>query len=155
MEDQTVKSTKSVKSLKLQKELDEAQVQYKRVLADYQNLERRSRDEKIEVIKFAGRNLIEKFLPILDHLELAARHINDKGLDMVITQFKNLLSEEGVEAIKTEGEIFDPSTMDCIEVVDGPKDMVVSTSLTGYQLNGSVIRHAKVNVGNGSTTNSN
>jgi molecular chaperone GrpE len=155
MDDQTVKSTKGVKLSKLQTELENAQTQYKRVLADYQNLERRSRDEKIEVIKFANRNLIEKFLPIIDHLELAAKHIDDKGLGMVITQFRNLLLEEGVEVIKTEGEVFDPSTMDCIEVVEGPKDTVTKTLLTGYQLNGTVIRHAKVNVGNGSVQNSN
>lgn len=155
MEDKNVKSTKSAKLNKLQSELDTAQIQYKRVLADYQNLERRSQSEKVEVIKFANRNLIEKFLPIIDHLELAAGHINDKGLDMVITQFKNLLLEEGIEAIKTEGEVFDPSTMDCIEVVDGPKDIVTKTLLKGYQLAGTVIRHAKVNVGNGNTQNSN
>jgi molecular chaperone GrpE len=153
MEDKIKKTTKNPKLEELQNKLDEAEIKYKRVLADYQNLERRSRDEKVEIIKFASRNLLERFIPVLDHLQLAQTHLNDKGLEMVIAQYKTTLEEEGVTVIDTNNTTFDPSTMECVEVVDGPKDQVTKTLQVGYQLNGSVIRHAKVNVGNGNAKN--
>src|SRR3990167_3281630 len=84
------------------KQLEE---QLKRALADYQNLERRVEEERKLLGQLSSAILIEKFLPVLDNLENAKKHLDDQGLEMVINQFKDILKTEGVEEIVAEGKI--------------------------------------------------
>lgn len=123
---------------------------YRRALADYQNQERRHKEAQSQIVALASASLIEKLLPSLDSLQTAQKHINDKGLQMVIDQIFSVLSQEGLEEIKTDGQVFDPFSMDCSEIVSGEKDMVVETIHKGYLLSGKVLRPAKVKVGSGS-----
>jgi len=119
-----------------------------RTLADYQNQERRHKGLEVQMVKNASGKIIEKLLTILDSLELAQSHLKDKGLQMVIDQTNNLLQSEGLQIIDTDSQDFDPYTMDCTEIVEGPKDKVVETVSRGYTLYEKVLRPAKVKVGN-------
>ncbi len=49
----------------LQKEMDEVTNNWKRALADYQNLEKRTQEEKLNFAQFANSQLVLKLLPIL------------------------------------------------------------------------------------------
>jgi molecular chaperone GrpE len=122
--------------------------QLKRALADYHNLERRVDEERRLLAQLSSAILIEKFLPVLDNLENAQKHLNDQGLEIVIKQFKNVLTEEGVEEIAAEGAQFDPHFHEATEVVESQKDgLVVKVIRKGYKIDSKVIRPAQVAVG--------
>lgn len=133
----------------LQSKIAELESSYKRVLADYQNQERRHKEMEIQVVKFAQASLVEKILLSLDSLEMAQSHLKDKGLQMVLDQLTKTLQSEGLETIIADGKTFDPNTMDCLDLVGGEKDVVVETISKGYLLYDKVLRPAKVKVGNG------
>ena len=122
---------------------------YRRALADYQNQERRNKEAQSLMVAMANAALIEKLLLPLDSLEIAQKHLKDQGLQMIISQIFSVLSQEGLEEIKTDDQEFDPVTMDCSEIVAGPKNIVVETVSKGYYLSEKVLRPAKVKVGSG------
>lgn len=115
----------------------------KRILADYQNLQRRSQEERMAFIKMANKDLCEAILQPLGHLSLAAASIKDRGLDMVVGQFWKELQNFGLVEIEVMGKEFDLKTM---EVVDkkGDGEKVVEIVRKGFMLNGEVIQHAQV-----------
>jgi molecular chaperone GrpE len=121
--------------------------QLKRSLADYQNLQRRTKEEKGTWIRSANRDLILKFLPILDTLFLAQKHLQDKGLELGIDQFIKLLDQEGVKRIETVEKDFDPMTMEAVSTMVGQKGKVLEESRAGYMLYDTIIRSAQVIVG--------
>lgn len=123
------------------------EVQIKRTLADYQNLEKRTFDEKREWIRSGNKDLILKLLPVLDILMLAAKHIKDQGLDLSIQQFLDVLANEGVKKIETVGKDFDPHTMECVEIIEGEDNKVLDELRVGFTLNEKVLRPAQVKVG--------
>ncbi|MDQ3008621.1 MAG: nucleotide exchange factor GrpE [bacterium] len=129
-----------------QEALIAAQESERRSLADYQNLVRRTQADRIKMAKMANQELVVALLQPLDHLELAAKQINDQGLTMVVTQLWQTLNQQGLEKLDIDGKKFDPVLM---EVVDknGEGDVVTSVLQQGYQLNGEVIQPAKVVVG--------
>lgn len=122
---------------------------WKRALADYDNLQKRIGREKEEFVKFANAALLDKLLTVLDSLEQAEKHLKDEGLKMSLDQFRTVLQSEGVIEIKAMGQKFDAETMDCAEVVRGPKNVVMKVINKGYKLNNYVLRPAKVEVGQG------
>lgn len=143
-----VKKT-SQKNSALEIKIAELENNYKRVLADYQNQQRRHQQLQVEMVSMANASLIEKLLSVLDSLELAQKHLDDTGLEMIINQTKNLLKDEGLEEVASDNQEFDPLSMDCAEVVVGKKNQVIETVLKGYILSGKVLRPAKVKVGSG------
>lgn len=123
----------------------ELENQLKRALADYQNLERRVAQERQLLSQLSSALIIEKFLPVLDNLESAQAHLNDQGLALVIKQFKDILSSEGVAEIDPTGAQFDPNSHEAAEVVEGEKDnTIVKVLAKGYKMEDRVIRPAKV-----------
>mgnify|MGYP003395389464 CR=1 FL=1 len=91
--------------------------------------------------------MIEKFLPVLDNLLSAQKHINDEGLEIVIKQFQDILSSEGVEEIEAEGQEFNPLLHEATDVTEGENDnKVVKVVRKGYKLNDKVLRPAQVTV---------
>jgi molecular chaperone GrpE len=126
--------------------LHQAQEREKRALADYQNLVRRNQEERSRLLKFANKELIESLMQPISHLSIAAQQIKDKGLDMVVQDFRKVLEEAGLEEINPEGEAFDIETMEVIDK-EGKGETVIKVVKPGYKLNGEVIQHAKVIVG--------
>jgi molecular chaperone GrpE len=133
----------------LEKQVADLDQQFKRALADYQNLEKRHHNDRQSLVKYANQTLLDKLLPLLDDLERAQNHLKNPGLKQVINQFISLLESEGVTLIKSTGELFNPQEMDCAEVVPGKKNFVVKTLNKGYYYLDRVLRPARVEVGNG------
>jgi molecular chaperone GrpE len=133
-----------------QVEVNALEEKWKRAMADYRNLEKRMQNQQQVYARHASLGLIDKLLPVLDDLERAALHISDPGLTMVIGQFHSVLESEDVTKIDAQGKEFNPNYMDCVEMVPGKKNMVMSIVQPGYMLNETVIRPAKVQVGDGS-----
>ena len=82
-----------------------------RAIADYQNLEKRVREERLVLIQSSNKELLLRFLPILDTLILAQQHEENRTLKIVTDQFLQTLKSDGVTKIETIGKDFDPVTM--------------------------------------------
>lgn len=133
----------------LEQQLQEAEAKYKRALADYQNLEKRMRDDREALIKASNRELLLNFLPVLDTLYLAQQHLKDEGLRVSIDQFLHALKNEGVVKIEVVGKPFDPTTMEVVTTGEGKENTVVQEVRSGYMLYDRLLRPAQVIVGNG------
>lgn len=128
----------------LVKDLEE---KWKRALADYQNLERRTKEERKELYKSASESLIVQLLPVLDNLEKATQHLKDEGLNLALRELWQVLETEGLVRIKTTGEIFNPQEMEAVDVVSGEEENKIQEEFrSGYKLHGKVIRAAQVRV---------
>lgn len=121
--------------------------QLKRILADYQNLEKRVAQEKEELKKSANRELILRFLPALDTLILTDKHTQDEGLKLSIKHIFDTLEKEGLKKIEAKGQDFNPEFMEAVHVVQGEEGKVIEELRTGYFLNDKVLRPAQVVVG--------
>ncbi len=129
------------------KTLDE---NWKRALADYQNLTKRVEKERWEAILFATGSLLSKILKIADDLGLAVAHHQDlPWLKLIHADLSKILIDEGISEIDAVGKSFDPQTMECVQQVAGPKDTVVKVVQMGYKLHDKILRPARVEVGKG------
>ena len=123
--------------------------QLARALADYDNLRKRTEEEKMIWIKFATQKFIQDLLPVLDNFESAQVHLQDSGLAIAINQFKEVLKNEGLIEIRPNvGENFDENLQEVVEVVSGKSAGKISELLVpGWKfVEGMVIRYAKVKV---------
>lgn len=131
----------------LQKKLDEMTSAYKRALADYQNLVKRTEAEKKDFVQFAVKMFLEKLLSVVDDLGAAQAHLKDKGLELTLKKLEDLLKNEGLTRIETIGKDYDINTMEALQLVPGKDDnKVVSEHRAGYMMHGSVLRPAQVSV---------
>ena len=139
------KSKEEIESLK--KQAEEYKNKYLRALADYQNFEKRVREEREEVVKSANKSLILKLLPFLDNLEKAEVFIKDQGLKLSKDQMEKALEELGLEELEVINKEYDPYTAEVIEIVKGDKDnIVVEVIRRGYKLGDKILRVAQVKV---------
>ncbi len=143
--EQEIKEDKKVEEL-LEK-VKENEEKYKRALADYQNLQKRTQEEKREWLISANRELVLRILPVLDTLERANKHITDEGLKVSIQLFLATLKNEGVVKIETIGKQFDPRFMEAIATGEGEEGKVLEESQAGYMIGDAVLRPALVKVG--------
>ena len=134
--------------------IKEFENKYKRALADYQNLEKRIREEKSSWIISANKQLLLKLLPILDTLMLASKHSQDQSLQISVSQFLDILKNEGVARIETKDKEFDPHKMEVINTAavdpsagSGQENKVVEELRAGFTLGDQVLRPAQVTVG--------
>lgn len=135
---------------------DELDDRYKRILAEFENFKKRSAKEREGLYNSILSDVIEVILPIVDNLENAAKvetkdESYKQGVELVLKQFKDVLSSKGVEEIKTIGEIFDPSLHEAVSSVQdetkGEKE-IVQEYRKGYKIGNRVIRHSMVVVAN-------
>ncbi|WP_059102673.1 nucleotide exchange factor GrpE [Shouchella shacheensis] len=138
-------------------ELADVKNRLARVQADYDNFRRRSREEKEAQAKYRAQGFIEELLPALDNFERAlavepeseeAKQLLE-GMKMVYRQLQEALTKEGVEAIATEGETFDPHRHQAVMQVEEEgfePNQIVEELQKGYQLKDRVLRHSMVKV---------
>ncbi len=130
-----------------EKQIEELTERWKRVLADYQNLEKRTKIEKEEFAQFANRELILKLLPALDTFEKTEEHIKDEGLLLTLKQLRDILVSEGLERFDVLGNKFNPEEMECLGVTPGEENQVVQVAKPGYKFKNKLLRPAAVIVG--------
>ena len=134
--------------------VEELKGQLARALADYDNLRKRTEEERQALYKYSSQRITARFLPIFDMFEAAQNHIGDSGLAIAIKECRDMLKEESINEIQArEGEQFDENTQDVVEVVEGgQKGKIKEVVLKGYKYSdGYIIRHAKVKVYGGLT----
>ncbi len=141
----------------VREELEQMRSQYQRAVADYQNLERRSREGRAEAVRLALGGLVSGFLPVLDDLERAVEHAPSTteaaqwvdGVRLVAQKFTQVLQQHGVQEIPALGQPFDPTKHEAVSAAPGPEGQVVQLLRRGYTLHDHVVRAAMVIVGNG------
>src|SRR3989338_5797062 len=128
-----MKTKKAADETKKAKQLED---QLKRALADYHNLEKRIEEERKLLTALSSAIVVEKFLPVLDNLQNAQKHLKDEGLEIVIKQFRDILATEGVEEVEAEGAQFDPNLHEATGVEQGENNnLVVRVVRKGYKIN--------------------
>ena len=145
-------------NIKKNDETETLKGQLARAMADYDNLRRRTDEEKSLWIKFSSQTIITKLLTILDMIESAQEHLKDQGLAIAVLEFKKVLDEEGVEEIMPKvGDEFNHELHEAIESVEGDKKgKIAEVMVSGWKYKdlpagrqgGNVLRFAKVKVYN-------
>lgn len=137
--------------------ISELESQYLRVLADYQNLQKRTAQEKEELYKYAGQKTIEILLPALDVFDYARGTLKpDSKVEKIIEDFNlvfemliKCLKDIGLEVIDETGVPFDPQYHEPLHQIptnELPDHTVMQVLKKGYILNKRVIRPALVTV---------
>ena len=143
----------------MQEKNAELQDRYLRQAAEFDNYRKRTMKEKAELIKSAAEKLMVAELPVIDDMDRALENM-EKGADveaciegfkLIVQKFKNILTQQRLEKIETEGQDFDTDFHEAIALIPAPteelKGKILDCVQQGYKLGDKVIRHAKVAVG--------
>ena len=152
--DEVIELKKQIEAQKVQ--IDETEDRLKRVAAEFDNYKKRSSKEKDGLYNSLVGDIVSNFLPIIDNLEKAVEvETKDeeyrKGIELVLKQFKDVLTARGVTEIEAVGKTFDPEVHEAVSSVQdetkGEKE-IVQEYRKGYMIGNRVIRHSMVIVAN-------
>ena len=139
------------------KELDEKTDQLLRLAAEYDNFRKRSQREKEGIYSDVKTKVIGDILPVIDNFERAADMTGEdvesykKGMEMILTQLKDVMTKHGVEPFGEAGDGFDPNLHNAVMHIEDEKlgENVISQVFSkGYKIGDKVIRPATVQVAN-------
>jgi molecular chaperone GrpE len=126
-----------------------------RLQAEFENFRKRSLREQQEFREYALSDALKQLLPILDSLDRALKaegvSVEDfrSGVELIDRQFHDVLTRLGVEPIAAQGQPFDPSLHQAIQMVETtevPDHHVLDELQRGYRLRDRVLRAAMVRV---------
>ena len=129
---------------------------YLRLAAEYDNYRKRSARERESIYSDVRADTVTKFLPVYDNLVRAleqstADEAYRKGVEMIMTQFKDILSRLGVTEIEAVGKTFDPALHNAVmrdsDETKGENEIVQELQ-KGFKMGDKVIRYAMVKVVN-------
>ena len=143
----------------LEASLEKEKKEYLFLMAEFDNLRKRTIKEKSELIKNAAEAVLKGLLPIVDDFERglnATENVEDpaavrEGMELIYQKLVKYLEKNGVKAIDPEDREFDTNRHEAISAVpvqdEAQKGKILDTVEKGYMLNDKVLRHAKVVVG--------
>lgn len=148
----------------MKKELEEITEKALRAVAELENYKKRTEKTLIENIKYYNMQLVEKLLIPIDQLNLVVNSEVESeelknylsGFKMINEQIFQVLEEEGLRLIKTDGEQFDPKYHHAVDKeADQEKEngIILKTTQTGYLFKDRVIRPAIVTINEWSEEN--
>ena len=129
---------------------------YLRLAAEYDNYRKRSQRERDSIFNDVRSDTVTKFLPVYDNLVRALEQSTcdeayRKGVEMIMTQFKDILSRLGVTEIESVGKTFDPALHNAVmhdtDESQG-ENIIVQELQKGFKMGDKVIRFAMVKVVN-------
>lgn len=139
---------------------NELEDKYMRLLAEYDNYQKRTTREKESRYGDAVIDTASAFLPVMDDLSraLELEVSNDEavkvkeGIELVAKKLKDVLQKLDIEEIPAVGEEFDPNLHNAIQHVEDDtvtENTVVEEYMKGYIYKGNrVVRHSMVKVAN-------
>lgn len=158
-EAQAEEQTLEQKVAELEEQVAKEKKEYLFLMAEFDNFRKRTLKEKSELIKNAAEQSLKGMLPIIDDFERGLKAGDDatdvqsvkEGMELIYNKFKKYLEQNGVKEIDPEDRDFDTEKHEAISVVPVPdeaqKGKILDTVQKGYTINGKVMRHAKVVVG--------
>jgi len=138
----------------LKAERDQLLDRLARLQAEFENARKRAERERIADRDYAVVNVVEKFLPVLDHFELALKSAGTveqlrSGVELIVKQMEDVLRQLQVTPIPAEGAKFDPrhhEALGSVERHDLPDQHVAEEIRRGYKLRDKLLRPALVRV---------
>jgi molecular chaperone GrpE len=150
--------------------IDEAPVQedqvailndkYVRLNAEFDNFRKRNARERVELIQTASLEVIKDLLDVLDDCNRTEKLLEQddvevkalkEGVQLVFNKLRKTLENKGLQSFDSKEKEFDVELHEAITEIPAPnkklKGKVVDEIQKGYNLNGKLIRHAKVVVG--------
>jgi molecular chaperone GrpE len=132
---------------------------YLRTAAELENVRKRAARDIEQVRKFAVERLAAELLPVLDSLEMGLEAAGSatpealvEGKRATLRLLTGALQKFGVEGISPADQPFDPQLHEAISVQPAsgaPPGSIVAVVQKGYQLNGRLLRPARVVVAAG------
>ena len=150
---------KTVQIEELGEKLAEISDKHIRLQAEFDNYRKRTLNEKMELMKSGGADILESLLPVMDNFERAidaGSKTDDieavkEGINLIYNSFKDYLTKKGIKPMDATGKPFDTDFHEALTKIPAPsedlKGKVVDVIEKGYTLNEKVIRFAKVVVG--------
>ncbi len=134
--------------------LEDCQEKLKHSLADYQNLDRKTKSDIENGVNLKVDKFMLSFLSIYDDFILGKKILSDEnvdvtGLESIVKNMNSLLSEYGVTSINAIGEIFNPNYHEAVSVVEDPTldDGTITKEIRkGYISQNRVIRPTLVEI---------
>ncbi len=129
-----------------------------RLHAEFDNYKKRTAKEKEALAHQSEAKLMLRFIPVYEEISLAekeAAKIQDKalreGILLVLSKLRASFEKEGLQAMKLEGEKFDPFRHEAAmhEPSDLPEGSIVRAIQNGYTFRGELLRHAIVSISSG------
>lgn len=128
---------------------------YLRSQAEMENMKKRFRKDKQDLVKFGNEILTKQLLPVADNLEMALDHSKGEnslealreGVDLTLKGLMNVLEKAGVERVEAVGATFDPSFHEAVSEQEDDRaepGTVLKELQKGYLLNQRLIRPAMV-----------
>ncbi len=129
-----------------------------RTRADFENYKKRSERENERYRAYAMEGILKNLISHYDDLVRALNLLEilenaegiKKGFEIIVKNFKKMLSEEGVEIMNSEGEKFDPYKHEVVMVEeerdDLPENTIIEELEKGYYFNNKLLRPAKVKI---------
>lgn len=147
--------TDTVEDKDWQQELALAHDRYLRVLADSENLKKRTAKEVKDTRRYALEGFVRDLLTVVDSFSkgFASTDETDNdafvaGMRMVEEQFQEILNRQGLQEVASDGE-FDPAVHQAIQRVETDEvqtETIKEEFAKGYTLNGRLLRPAMVSV---------
>ena len=126
---------------------------WQRERAEFSNYRKRIERERETLYQNAVSEIVKKYLPVLDDLELALKNKPDdpwaEGIELIYKKLQDILESEGVRRIEAEGQPFDPNIHEAISQSPSEEHesgIIIEVMRQGYMLGEKVIRPALVRV---------
>ena len=141
----------------LQEKYDTLNNHYIRLAADFDNYRKRQEQEKEALLKYGAESTLKKMIEVLDNFERGLKAIETvedcekvkECYNLAYKNFKDVLTKAGLEAIKAEGETFDPNFHEAVmqtPSTEHPEHTIIAELQKGYKLGDKVLRPTLVNV---------
>ena len=171
----TSKNTKSVKKTKkksnskkvdenlilikdLELKLEDQKTKNIKLLAEFDNYQKRTILERENSRKYDGLNLVKDLLPVFDDIDRTINHKDDvnsdsliEAIDMINSKLQNFLSKNSITKIEALNEDFNPTYHEALlqQESNVEKGKVIEEYEKGYLYHDKIIRHSKVVVSKG------
>ena len=141
---------------KLKDELEDVKDRHTILIAEFDNLKKRSAKEREGLYNSIIGDIMSSLLPVIDNLEKATEADSKdeeykKGIELVLKQFKDVLNANGVKEIEAVGQPFDPELHEAVSMIQDEnlgEKIVAQEYRKGYMIGNKVIRHSMVVVAN-------
>ncbi len=137
-----------------QAELQEFRDRYMRTVAELDNVRKRAARDVEQAHRYAVEKLAAELLPVRDSLELAVAHADTAdaaslaaGQDATLKLLARAFEKFSIRAIDPVGEPFDPQRHEAMAMrasATAQPDSVLEVVQNGYELNGRLLRPARV-----------
>lgn len=137
----------------------EANDKYQRLMAEFENMRKRTEKESKQMYAVGAKDVLEKLLPVIDNFERAMgsvpEEMNDdsfvQGIGAIYKQTLTYLESVGVTPMNAEGTEFNPDLHNAVMHIEDDsfgENVVVEELQKGYMYKDTVLRHSMVKVAN-------